>query len=177
MKARDELIARIIRREGGVADVRDGKGTTRFGQTPGWLAQFNFRPPTNATEAAENYAEWLRVTKLDRIIADRPDALADSVIDLAVHSGHVIAILALQRAVGVNADGVIGPVTVSAVRIDEDRHRAAIGVIAWRMEQQGAIIARDWALAQQGQLTGRDENAKNALGWARRNAEHVRGLA
>lgn len=177
MRARDEIIARILTREGDVADVGDGKGITRYGQTPGWLSQFNFRAPTNATEAAENYAEWMRITKLDQIIADQPDALADSVIDLAVHSGHVLAIMALQRAVHVTADGVIGPVTIGAVAIDEDRRRAAIGVIAWRMEQQGAIIARDWQLAKQGKLKGRDENAKNALGWARRNAEHIRGLA
>lgn len=166
MKARDEIIVRILRREGGVADVGDGKGITRFGQTPGWLAQFNLPIPTNETEAAENYAEWMRLTKLDQLLSDRADTLADAVIDLAVHSGHVVAIRALQGALGVTVDGVIGPQTLKGVRIDEDRRRAAAGVIAWRVIQQGNLIAQHPA-----------KYSRFAHGWARRTAEHIRGLA
>jgi lysozyme family protein len=160
---RDEIIRRILLREGGVADVGDGKGITRYGQTPGWLSQFGLPIPTNTTEAAENYAAWLRVTRLDRLIGPEADPLADAVIDLAVHSGHVTAIKALQTSVDVRADGVMGPVTLAAI---EDRHRAAVRVIAWRIEQQGGLITRDSV-----------RYARYALGWARRNAEHVRGLA
>jgi lysozyme family protein len=166
VKSRDEIIARILQREGGVADVGDGKGVTRYGQTPGWLSQFNLPIPTNETEAAENYAAWMRLTKLDQLLSDRTDTLADAVIDLAVHSGHVVAIKALQGALGVTADGVIGPVTLKAVRIDEDRRRAAAGVIAWRVIQQGNLIAQNPG-----------KYARYAHGWARRNAEHIRGLA
>lgn len=163
--ARDEIIRRILDREGGVADVGDGKGVTRWGQTPGWLSDFDLPTPTNATEAAENYAAWLRVTGLERLLQPRADALADTVIDLAVHSGHVTAIKSLQKAVGVKADGVIGPVTLAAVSIHSDRQHAAAAVIAWRMEQQGRLIAG-----------APDRYARYALGWARRNAEHVRRL-
>ena len=99
--ARDEIIRRILDREGGVADVGDGKGVTRWGQTPGWLSDFDLPTPTNEAEAAENYATWLRVTGLERLLQPRADALADTVIDLAVHSGHVTAIKSLQKAVGV----------------------------------------------------------------------------
>jgi lysozyme family protein len=42
--------------------------------------------------------------------------LAAAVFDMAVHSGPWNAKLALQRAVRVRADGVIGPVTVEATR-------------------------------------------------------------
>jgi lysozyme family protein len=161
--ARDEIIGRILLREGGVADVGDGKGITRYGQTPGWLAQFGLPAPANHAEAADNYAAWLRLTRLDRLIGPQADALADAVIDLAVHSGHVTAIKALQVSVDVRADGVIGPMTLAAI---QDRPRAAVRVIAWRIEQQGGLIARDPV-----------RYARYALGWARRNAEHVRGLA
>lgn len=165
MSVRDELIARVMAREGGVADVGDGQGVTRWGQTPRWLSHFNLDIPTNAAEAADNYATWMAATRLDRLLADQVDALADAVVDLAVHSGHVTAIKALQRAVHVDDDGVIGPVTIDAVAIDSDRQAAAATVIAWRMEQQGHLIARR-----------PDKYARYALGWARRNAEHVRNL-
>lgn len=159
-----ELIRRVLVREGGVADVGDGKGVTRYGQTTQWLREWDLPVPTNETEAAENYRHWLAATKLDLLVGDEADALADAVIDLAVHSGHVVAILALQRAVGVATDGVIGPRTFAAAQVN--RARAAAGVMAWRMEQQGRLIARD-----------PDRYGRYALGWARRNAEHVKALA
>ena len=162
-RSRDEIVRRIIDREGGVKDVNDGKGLTRWGQTPGWLTEFNLPIPTNATDAALNYVEWMRVTGLDRLIGAEADSLADAVIDLAVHSGHVTAIKSLQRAIGAAPDGVIGPKTLALI---VDRRVVAADVIAWRLEQQGNLIARDPA-----------RYASNAHGWARRNAEHVRRLA
>lgn len=162
---RDELIRRVLAREGGVADVGDGKGVTRWGQTPGWLAQFGLPVPATSVDAAANYATWLTVTRLDQLIRPRPDALADVVIDLAVHSGHVTAITALQRAIKVRADGVLGPITLAAVATDEDRAYAAAAVIAWRMEQHGGLIAK-----------APDQYGRYALGWARRLAEQVRRL-
>lgn len=164
-QARDEIIRRILDREGGIADVGDGKGVTRWGQTPGWLTQFGLPTPTTAAEAAANYVAWLHTTRLDQLILPRPDALADVVIDLSVHSGHVAGIIALQRAVQVKADGVLGPRTLEAVSVDHDRVVAAAAVVAWRLEQQGALIAKT-----------PERYARYALGWARRNAEHVRRL-
>lgn len=161
--ARDELVRRVIAREGGVADVGDGKGLTSFGQTPGWLSQFSLTPPTNAAEAAENYAEWLRVTRLDAVIGDVADPLADAVIDWAVHSGHVTPIKALQRLIGAAPDGVIGPATAQLLAA-ADRRVLAAGVVADRVEMLGRLIA------------GQVSNAKYAHGWMRRMAEHIRAL-
>ncbi len=164
MSAKDELIARIIAREGAIADVGDGRGVTRWGQTPRWLIDFDLPIPTDATDAAQNYAAWLHVTGLHQLVLDTVDPLADVVIDLAVHSGHVTAIKSLQKAVGAKADGVIGPITLGRVLSRETRQRAASDMIAWRLEQQGKLIEQDHDLA------------RYAHGWARRNAEHVRRL-
>lgn len=157
----DEIIAKIISREGGVADVGDGKGVTRWGQTPRWLTDFNLPIPTDATEAAENYAEWLRVTGLEALIS-RGVLLADVVIDWAVHSGHVTAIKALQGVLGVTADGMIGPQTLTAIG---NLHDTAVRVMALRIEQQGQLISKAPA-----------KYATYAHGWARRNADLLRGL-
>lgn len=161
--ARDELIRRVLEREGGVADVGDGKGVTRWGQTPGWLKQFNLPVPTNPAEAAQNYATWLQVTRLDRLIGDTADDLADIVIDWAVHAGHVTAIRMLQAAVGVSTDGVMGPATEAAVK---DRKAIARRVLAGRMEQVGGLISSQ-----------PDKYARYAKGWLRRIGDQVQRLA
>jgi lysozyme family protein len=165
MNARDEIIRRIIEREGGVADVGDGKGVTRWGQTPGWLSDFNLPIPTNATEAAENYVEWLRITGLDAVIGPVADDAADFVIDFGVHSGHVPAVKVLQRAVGVTADGKIGPVTRAAVA-NADRFNLAIAIIAGTIRYQGDIITQN-----------PQKYARWARGWGNRNAEKLLQLS
>jgi len=165
VSARDELIARVIRREGGVADVGDGKGITRWGQTPGWLTQFNLPIPTNQAEAADNYAAWLRQTQLDQVIGPVADDLADIVIDFAVHAGHGAAVRMLQAAVGVRQDGVVGPVTLAALAAVE-RQTVARRVLAGRLEQIGGLITDDPA-----------KYARYARGWCRRVGDQVRRLA
>ncbi|MCR4374161.1 MAG: hypothetical protein NUW22_04870 [Acidobacteria bacterium] len=161
--AQDEIVARVLKREGGVKDIGDGKGLTRFGQTPGWLTQFNLLAPTNAGEAADNYVAWLRRTRLDVVISDHADALSDAVIDWAVHSGHVTPIKALQRVLGAAPDGVMGPETARLLAA-ADRRVLAVGIIADRVEMIGRLIS------------GKVSNARYAHGWARRMAEHIRAL-
>lgn len=159
--ARNELIDRVLQREGGVADVGDGKGITRWGQTPGWLTQFNLPIPDSSEAAASNYAEWLRLTGLDAVIGDEADPAADFVIDFAVHSGHIPAIKALQSALKVTSDGVIGPKTRTALDW-ADRRWLAFAVIAAEMKYQGGLITDNPA-----------KHARWARGWANRNAEKL----
>lgn len=108
------VIDRLLVREGGVADIGDGAGVTRFGQTQGWLDKFQLPVPATQEQARQNYRAWLTKTRLDML----PDDLrfADAVIDYAVNSGEAPAIRALQQAIGLPAklqDGVIGPVTIA----------------------------------------------------------------
>ncbi len=163
--ARDELIRRVLQREGGVAQVPGESFITRYGQTPGWLTQFNLPKPTNPTEAAENYAAWLAITRLDRVIGEVADDMADIVIDFAVHAGHVTAIRMLQAALGVTVDGVLGRMTENAL-LTQDRKRMARHVLAGRLEQLGGLISHQ-----------PDKHARYALGWLRRLGEQVRRLA
>jgi lysozyme family protein len=44
-----------------------------------------------------------------------PDAIKYDLFDMAVHSGVITAIKTLQRTVGVNDDGNLGPITLQAV--------------------------------------------------------------
>lgn len=158
------ILARVIAREGGIRDVGDGKGTTRFGQTPDWLHQWGFPAPTTVAEAGANYRTWLVRTRLIGV-CDFPDALSDAVIDFAVHAGHPLVIRALQRALGVTADGIIGPETQEA--IDQcDRALVARAVLAARIRYFGRLIT-----------DAPDRFARYAAGWMNRIAVQVESLA
>lgn len=174
MSAADDLIARVITREGPPQDIGDGKGITRWGQTPGWLTQFHLPIPLTAAEAAANYKNWLEQTHLILVVGATADDLADIVIDIAVMSSHEKGIKALQAALiyhqpthhpQVGVDGVLGPDTLAALA-GADRDQLAREVIAWDMEYQGQIISLNPA-----------KLARWAHGWARRLADHVRSLS
>ena len=162
MGSLDVLIERVLDREGGIADVGDGKGVTRFGQTPAWLEQFSLPVPTTRDEAAANYRLWIEKTGLQTVVVAGDD-LADIVLDIAVMSSAPKAIKALQTALHVPVDGVLGGQTYDALAA-VDRKRLAREVIAWDMIYQGSLITLD------------PSRAKWAKGWAARIAEHVRRL-
>jgi lysozyme family protein len=159
----DALIQRVIVREGGVADVGDGKGVTRWGQTPAWLAQYDLPVPQNTVDAATNYAKWVTLVGLLPIVSPG-DSLADVVLDMAVMSGVSKAVKTLQAALGVVVDGAIGPQTLSALSM-AGRGKIAREVIASDIEYEGSLITLD------------PSRARFAKGWASRIAGHVRRLA
>ncbi len=156
------LVGRVLQREGGVVDVGDGKGITRWGQTPGWLAQFTLPTPGSSTDAAANYLTWIGLIGFHPIV-DAGDDLADILLDIAVMSDHHKAIKALQQVLGVTVDGVLGQKTLAALAA-ADRRKLAYFTIAWDMEYQGSAI------------TLNPQRARYAKGWARRMAVHVRNL-
>lgn len=123
----ERVIVRVMASEGGIADVGDGKGVTRFGQTERWLKDHGLPIPTTPNDAMDNYETWLTQTRLDEI-CDRDETLGHAVVDFAVHSGDEQAIKGLQRALRVHDDGVIGPQTRAALAAADLRtlvHRVA----------------------------------------------------
>jgi lysozyme family protein len=164
------VIALVLSWEGGIADVGDGKGVTRWGQTPQWLAQFGFEPPKTRDQAVANYRTWLVRTRLIGL-CDYPDTLALAVIDWAVSSGHAEAIRGLQRALGTAVDGIYGPETQDLVdRLDScpgarSRQSVAARVLAARMRFIGRLV------------TDKPTNARFAAGWNDRLADQVERLA
>lgn len=158
------VIAQILEREGGVADVGDGKGVTRYGQTDQWLKRWRLPIPKSAAEATYNYRSWLEQTNLDALCTE-DDSLPDVVIDFAVHASERPAIRALQVALGAKADGVLGPVTMTALAICNRPHVAA-AVLAERMRQMGILLADD-----------DPDRRRYAKGWLNRVAAQVEALA
>lgn len=150
-----QALRTVLAHEGGIADVGDGKGTTYFGQTPEWLRQWQLPTPDTPEAALTNYATWLQRSKLDRLTL-QDDRLSTHFVDFAVHSGDSAAIRGLQVAVQVPADGILGPVTLSAID-RQDRDHLARRLFAYRLRLCGKLLARP-------------ENRRFASGWLNRLA-------
>ncbi len=127
----------ILHSEGGyVDDPEDPGGATNLGVTIGTLSDWLKRPATKAevkaltpaTVAPIYEANYWHAAACDRL----PPGLDYMVFDLAVNSGTGRAKKMLQDAVGVLADGDIGPKTLEAVKALGDR--SSIGRMAVRRE-------------------------------------------
>ncbi len=115
----DEAVDLVLRHEGGfVQHPRDPGGATKFGITRETLSRARGRPVSvddvrrlTRGEAAAIY-HWLY---WDAMRADDlPPGIDLATFDLAVHSGPSRAVTMLQSVLGVEADGIVGPVTLQA---------------------------------------------------------------
>ena len=113
----DQAFDILLRHEGGFSDhAADPGGKTRFGITEAVAREAGYRGdmrelPVDLAKRIYKDRYW------DAVRAEElPEAIRYTVFDAAVNSGPRQAIRWLQRAVGVRDDGVIGPITLSAVR-------------------------------------------------------------
>lgn len=108
----DQAFERLIGHEGGyVNDPRDPGGETKFGisrrQYPGEV----IRTMTLERAKAIYLRDYWGPAGCDTV----PDAVKFDLFDMAVNSGVERAVQTLQRAVGVDDDGKLGPITLQAV--------------------------------------------------------------
>ena len=113
----DQAFDILLKHEGGFSDhAADPGGKTRFGITEAVAREVGYRGdmrelPLDLAKRIYKDRYW------DAVRAEElPEAIRYVVFDAAVNSGPRQAIRWLQRAVGVRDDGVIGPITLSAVR-------------------------------------------------------------
>lgn len=131
-------LAQVLGHEGGfVNDPQDPGGATKMGITRATLAEWRGAPVTEEEvralteeEAREIYrARYWNPLRCD----DLPPGFELMVFDFGVNAGPGAAARMLQRAVGVRADGAIGPVTLAAARAADPR--AAIDAMARLREE------------------------------------------
>lgn len=111
----DKLIDEIIEREGrkDTNNPNDSGGRTKYGISershPGaWLNG----PPSLEEAKRIFYQEYISDQGFDKI---KPDYLMEQVVDFGVHSGPAVAAMHLQRILGVQADGRVGPITLAVL--------------------------------------------------------------
>lgn len=116
-----KLIPFIIKFEGGyVNDPADSGGPTNKGVTINTFRSVYGRTKTinDLKHMTEN--EWRHIFKSlywDKCKADdiADQSIANLLVDWAYNSGTSLAIRHIQRIVGVNADGIMGNITLSAI--------------------------------------------------------------
>ena len=112
----DHAIIHVLEREGGyVNDARDPGGETKYGISKRAYPHLDIAN-LSISDAKAIYKRdyW------DRIRGDeftgKHEAVAFCLFDAAVNQGITRAVVCLQKALGVTADGVIGQQTLSAVK-------------------------------------------------------------
>lgn len=109
----DKIIDRVLGHEGGyVNDPRDPGGETKFGISKRAYPAVDIKALTREA-AVDIYRRdyWVRIRG-----AELPFGVAFQVLDAAINHGVGNAVRWLQRAAGVADDGLVGPLTLAAVR-------------------------------------------------------------
>ena len=146
----DSAFGQLMLHEGGYSnDAHDNGGATRYGITEGVAREVGYRGdmrelPLDLAKRIYRDRYW------DAMCCDDlPASIRHAVFDAAVNSGVAQSARWLQRAVGVEADGVIGPKTLAAVKdtppdalrchILSNRLRMMTGLPSWE------FFGRGWA--------------------------------
>ncbi len=135
------IVEAILQAEGGVADVGDGQGVTRWGLTVDFLTSWGFETPKSREDAAQCYRTWMAITRLDELTGIN-EPLAGLVIDSAVNEGLSYAVRTLQAAVGAGQDGVIGGQTLSAIT-HADSKRVSYRILGARLKHYVQLAQGD----------------------------------
>ena len=148
----DQCLKFVLEREGGyVNDPSDRGGATNHGITQSVYDDYRVRAgrnrqPVIGIDAAE-IADIYRLRYWKAVHADKfPRPVDLAVFDAAVNHGTRQAILFLQRAVGADDDGVIGPQTIAAVQADDKAGLSVLvasAIVVMRREFYQKLVARD----------------------------------
>ena len=110
----DTAFTRLLGHEGGYVNHKADPG----GETQWGISKRSYPTLNIATLTEWDAKQIYRRDFWDRVKADElPDAVRFDVFDGAVNSGIAQSAMWLQRAVGVDDDGVIGPKTLAACRL------------------------------------------------------------
>lgn len=122
----DDCLKKLLVHEGGyVNHPEDPGGMTNLGVTARVWEEWTHHPATEEVMrklTPEDVAPLYKRKYWDAIHGDElPDGVDYCVFDAAVNMGVGRAVKFLQQAVGVNPDGGIGPITMSAVVAHEPK--------------------------------------------------------
>jgi lysozyme family protein len=146
----DTALDLLLGHEGGYSDhAADPGGKTRFGITEAVARQAGYQG--DMRELPLDLAKTVYLDRYWRPIRadDLPPGIRYVMFDAAVNSGHRQATLWLQRALGVEADGIIGPQTLAAAYA-QDMRALKLGVLAQRLRFMTGLtnwpaFSRGWA--------------------------------
>jgi len=107
-------VAHVLKMEGGLVDnPSDPGGLTQFGISQRAYPHLDIRNLTQAQAAQIYHDDYWQKIHGDEL----PDEVSFALLDYAVNSGVGGAIRGLQRAIGAQVDGTMGPETLRLARI------------------------------------------------------------
>lgn len=133
----------------------DPGGLTRFGVSQRAYPDLDIASLTLDQARVIYRRDFWDALRLDEI----PERIAETVFDFAVNSGVKTAARALQRAIGVEDDGMVGPVTIAACRAAAD-----VSGVVMRVNADRLIL-----------MTSASGWPAFGRGWARRVANELMG--
>jgi lysozyme family protein len=108
----DDAFTRVIGHEGGyVNNPRDPGGETKYGISKRQYQHLDIKNLTLSDAKAIYKRDYWGPAGCDAV----PEGIKFDLFDMAVNSGVAQAVRALQKAVGVDVDGILGPNTLAAV--------------------------------------------------------------
>lgn len=125
---------------------------TKFGISAGTYPKLDIKNLTLAEAQALYKTDWWDRFKGDAL----PYELAFQVFDSEINHGHKMGVRFLQRALGLDDDGVIGPVTLGAIG-EHDEDQIIMRFLAFRLQYFTDCATWD----------------TNGRGWARRVANNL----
>ena len=174
----DDIISGILESEGGFVDnPADRGGPTKFGITHRTLFAHRGRPVTRVDVEQLTEAEAREIYRRRFIVGPgfhrlSSPALRMVVVDCGVLHGERNAVRMLQRALGIRADALLGPLTESRANAYDGR-RLALLVEADRIKFLGRHVTSDLTDADQ---DGIPDNTEFAAGWFARVARQIESL-
>ena len=108
----DALLEEILLREGSkdTNNPNDSGGRTKFGISEKWHPEAWRNGPPSRDEAKLIFLnQYVIQPGFPQV---KPDYLMEQLVDFGVNSGPMVAIRKLQDILGVNVDGVLGPLTL-----------------------------------------------------------------
>lgn len=172
------LIGDILRREGWpqvTNRLSDRGGWTKGGVT---LKAYQAEHPGATLDDLRNLTEADARAFFRRVYLERPrlntvsdPALLALLFDISINQGPSEAVKALQRAVGVEPDGVLGPRTAGALA-GSSAARVYRAVLGWRLKRYVAIALGDDTV-QTFRLSHPHTQLENLAGWIARAIEFL----
>lgn len=143
----DDAFERTLGHEGGyVNNVEDPGGETQWGISKRSYPDLDIKTLTVAQAKAIYQRDYWTPAGCEHV----PEAIRADLFDMAVNAGVRPAIKALQRAVGADPDGVIGPQTIAlAAVVPPDRLRLRFNakrLRAYTEAKAWSAFGRGWVL-------------------------------
>jgi lysozyme family protein len=158
MAAFETAFGKVLQHEGGyVDDPNDPGGETKYGISKRQYPDVDVRNLTHEQAGRIYRRDYWEKIRGDEI---EPQFVAENLFDFAVNAGVPRAVRTLQRLLGVDVDGIIGPQTLRAINYS-DGQKLNLRLALARIDYYNELARK------------RSQMRPYLIGWTKRALAHV----